>query len=84
MERILLIGSIIFFVNIGASLAKNIPVSDKKTSDYMSHDVLELFYLSLVAEAEVDKIISNFRDSAAGMSSSLLSFRLLKTTLKFP
>ena len=27
---------------------------------------LELFYLSPVAEAKVDKIISNFRDSAAG------------------
>ena len=32
----------------------------------MSHDVLELFYLSPVAEAEVGIIISNFRDSAAG------------------
>ena len=75
-----------FFVNIGASLAKNIPVSDKKPSDYMSHDVLELFYLSPVAEAAVDKIISNFSDSAAGWDElkSLLSLRLLKTALKFP
>ena len=51
----------------------------------MSHDVLELFDLSPVAEAEVDKIISNFRDKfQAGMSSSLLLFRLSKTALKFP
>ena len=52
----------------------------------MSHDVLELFYLSPVAEAAVDKIISNFSDSAAGWDElkSLLSLRLLKTALKFP
>ena len=55
-----------FFVNVGASLAKNNPVSDKKPSEYMTHNVLEVFYLSPVAEAEVDKIISNFKDSAAG------------------
>ena len=55
-----------FFVNIGASLAKNIPVSDKQPSEYMTHNISEMFYLSPVAEAEVDKIISNFKDSAAG------------------
>ena len=27
---------------------------------------MEMFYLTPVAESEVDKIISNFRDSAAG------------------
>ena len=73
------------FVNIGASLAKNIPVSDKKTSDYMSHDVLELFYLSPVAEAEVDKIISNFRDSAAGLDELKPSFiKTAKDSIKIP
>ena len=66
MEMILLIGSTSFFVNIGASLAKNIPVSDKEPSEYMTHDILEMFHLSPVAEAEIDKIISNFKDSAAG------------------
>ena len=74
-----------FFVNIGASLAKNIPVSDKKTSDYMSHYVLELFYLSPVTEAEVDKIISNFRDSAAGWDELKPSIiRTVKDSIKIP
>ena len=74
-----------FFVNIGASLAKNIHVSDKKTSDYMSHDVLELFYLSPVAEAEVDKIISNFRDSAAGWDELKPSIiKTVKDSIKTP
>ena len=85
MERILLIDSIFFFVNIGASLFKNIPVSDKKTSDYTSHDVLELFYLSPVAEAEVDKIISNFRDSAAGWDELKPSIiKTVKDSIKIP
>ena len=73
------------FVNIGASLAKNIPVSDKKTSDYMSHDVLELFYLSPVAEAEVDKITSNVRDSAAGWDELKPSIiKTVKDSIKTP
>ena len=70
-----------FFVNIGASLATNIPVSDKRPSDYMSHDVMEIFYLTPVAEAEVDKIISNFRDSAAGWDE--LKPLIYKPALKF-
>ena len=41
-------------------------MSNKRPSDFMSHDVMEMFYLTPVAKAEVDKIISNFRDSAAG------------------
>ena len=75
-----------FFVNIGASLAKNIPVSDKKNpSDYMSHDVFELFYLSPVTEAEVDKIISNFRDSAAGWDELKPSIiKTVKHSIKIP
>ena len=67
MERILLIDSIIFLITLVLHLLKIfLCLIKKKPSDYMSHDVLELFYLSPVAEAEVDKIISNFRDSAAG------------------
>ena len=46
----------------------------------MSHDVLELFYLSPVAEAEVDKVISNFRDSAAGWDE----LKTVKDSIKIP
>ena len=51
----------------------------------MSHDVLELFYLSPVAEAEVDKIISNFRDSAAGWDELKPSIiKTVKDSIKTP
>ena len=74
-----------FFVNIGASLAKKIPVSDKRPSDFMSHDVMEMFYLTPVAEAEVDKIISDFRDSAAGWDELKPSIiKTVKTSIKVP
>ena len=51
----------------------------------MSHDVLELFYLSSVAEAEVDKIILNFRDSAAGWDELKPSnIKTVKDSIKIP
>ena len=51
----------------------------------MSHDVLELFYLSPVTEAEVDKIISNFRDSAAGWDELKPSIiKTVKDSIKIP
>ena len=51
----------------------------------MSHDVLELFYLSPVAEAEVGKIISNFRDSAAGWDELKASIiKTVKDNIKIP
>ena len=51
----------------------------------MSHDVWEMFYLSPVAEAEVDKIISNFRDSAAGLDELKPSIiKTVKDSLEIP
>ena len=51
----------------------------------MSHDVSELFYMSPVAEAEVDKIISNFRDSAAGWDEFKPSIiKTVKGSIKIP
>ena len=74
-----------FFVDIGASLAINIPVSDKQPSEYMTHNILEMFYLSPVAEAEVDKIISNFKDSAAGWDELKPSIiKTVKDSIKIP
>ena len=85
MERILLIGSIIFLLILELHLLKIFPCLIKKRSDYMSHDVLELFYLSPVAEAEVDKIISNFRDSAACWDELKPSIiKTVKDSIKIP
>ena len=51
----------------------------------MSHDVVEMFYLTPVAEAEVDTIISNFRDSAAGWDELKPSIiKTVKTSIKVP
>ena len=85
MEMILLIDSIISLLILVLHLLKISLRLIKKTSDYMSHDVLELFYLSPVAEAEVDKIISNFRDSAAGWNELKPSIiKTVKDSIKTP
>ena len=80
----MLIGSTSFLLTLGLHL-QNIPVSDKKTSEYMTHNVLEMFYLSPVAETEVDKIISNFKDSAAGWDRLKPSIiKTVKDNIKIP
>ena len=53
----------------------------------MSHDVLELFLFAPppVAETEVDKILSNFRDSVAGCGELKLSIiKTVKDYIKIP
>ena len=51
----------------------------------MSHNVLEMFYLSPVAEAEVDKIGPNFKDSVAGWDEFKLSIiKTVKDSIKIP
>ena len=56
-----------FFVNVGTNLASKIPIVDKRPSDYMKHINIEnVFEASIVSEDEIFKIITNFKDSAAG------------------
>ena len=55
-----------FFVNVGTTLAKNIPLSNKSPTEYMITNTTDLFILDPVSENEVLKIISNFKDSSAG------------------
>ena len=51
----------------------------------MTHTVLEMFYLSPVAEAELDKAISNFKDSAAGWDELKPSIiKTVKYSIKIP
>ena len=51
----------------------------------MSHDVLDFFSFSSVAEAEVDKIISNFRDNAADWDELKPSIiKTVKDSIKTP
>ena len=44
-----------------------------------------MFYLYPIAEAEIDKIISNFKDSAEGWDELMLSIiKNLKNSIKMP
>ena len=57
----------IFFVNIGANLARKIPIVDKSPCHYMSKYNIECaFQAAVVTEEEVFKIITDFKDSSAG------------------
>ena len=56
-------------INFLYTLVKPLPVSypsSKVPSDYLKQDIVGELYLDPVTEDEVDKIISNFRESAAG------------------
>ena len=55
-----------FFVNVGESLANEIPSTDRCPSEYIKYEISEKFYASAVTEDEICKIICNFKDSAAG------------------
>ena len=66
MVTTLPIGSTNSLLMLELHLLKNISVFDKKPSDYMLHNIMEMFHLSPLTEAEFDKIISNFKDSAEG------------------
>ena len=55
-----------FFVNVGESLANEIPSIDRCPSEYIQVEISEKFFVSAVTEDEIGKIICNFKDSAAG------------------
>ena len=55
-----------FFVNVGESLANEIPFIDRCPSEYIKVEISENFFVSAVTEDEIGKIICNFKDSAAG------------------
>ena len=73
------------FVNIGASLAKNSPVSDKKIWLYVTWCFgIVLFVRPLLLKQKLIRSYQIFEIVLAGMSSILLLSRLLKTASKFP
>ena len=55
-----------FFVNVGSSLAKTIPLSPKDPTDYMTQNINVIFNINPVTEDEITKIMGQFKDSAAG------------------
>ena len=74
-----------FFVNVGTTLAKNIPHSNKSPTEYMITNTIDLFILDPVSENEVLKIISNFKDSSAGWDElKPLMMKNIKESIKTP
>ena len=47
----------IFFVNVGSSLAKTIPLSPKNPTDYMMQNIDTIFNINPVTEDEIVKIM---------------------------
>ena len=57
--KILQIVSIIFFVNVGPSLANNIPRSNDVFTRYLSDKVEDTLFLKPVTEEEIIKLVNN-------------------------
>ena len=55
-----------FFINVGKTLAKTIPGSNKMPLDYITNGNINKFYFSPVTENEVRNIVGMIKDSAAG------------------
>ena len=74
-----------FFVNVGTSLAKNIPSSKKCPTEYIVTNSTRLFILDPVSENEVLRILSNFKDSSAGWDElKPLIMKNIKESIKTP
>ena len=55
-----------FFINVGKTLTKTIPRSNKIPLDYITNGNINKFYFSPVTENEVRNILGMIKDSAAG------------------
>ena len=67
-----------YFVNIGPTLAKDIPQDNKSSTTYMENRVFESMVITPVIREEVQSIIKNLKDSSAGWDS--IAARVVKTT----
>ena len=56
----------IFFVNVGESLAKEIPSTNRCPSEYIRFEISEKFFASTVTEDEIYKMICNLRTVLLG------------------
>ena len=74
-----------FFVKVGSSLAKTIPLSPKNLTDYMMQNIDTIFNINPVIEDEIIKIMGQFKDSAAGWDSlKPSSIKNIKEYVKLP
>ena len=55
-----------FFINVGLTLAKNIPSTKKNPTEYITQNIETVFAVSPVSDHEILKILGDLKDSAAG------------------
>ena len=55
-----------FFINVGPTLAKNIPSTKKNPTEYITQNIETVFAVSPVSDHEIFKILGDLKDSAAG------------------
>ena len=55
-----------FFINVGPTLAKNIPSTKKNQTEYITQNIETVFAVSPVSDHEILKILGDLKDSAAG------------------
>ena len=55
-----------FFINVGPTLAKNIPSTKKNPTEYITQNIETVFAVSPVSDHEILKILGDLKDSAAG------------------
>ena len=67
-----------YFVNVGASLTKKIPHSNKNPTSYITNTIMESIYLYNVTETEVRNIIYNLKFTSPGWDN--LNAKVVKHT----
>ena len=55
-----------FFVNIGPTLAKRIPIIDKSPLSYMQSSITESIFLAPITPTEIEKLVLTLKNSATG------------------
>ena len=67
-----------FFVNIGPSLAKNIPKASREPTSFITHSLLQSMYVSNVTEDEISKIILSLKLCSPGWDG--IQAKIVKST----
>ena len=74
-----------FFINIGPSLAKNIPINQKCPKEYLINKITESIYLTPVTDNEIFKIIYSLKKSSAGWDDTRANvIKGIKSTIVTP
>ena len=68
-----------FFVNIGPTLAKRIPIIDKSPLSYMQSSMTESIFLAPVTPTEIEKLVLTLKNSATGWDE--INAMLLKSMI---